>query len=807
MLAAISTRRLLSAAIAISLSSGAFAQSDSSSATTPQATNPQSAAKLQTVIVTGTRSDSRTESSSLAPIDVLPVAALQSTGTTDLAEALSRLIPSINFPRPSATDGTDAQRPAQLRGLSPDQVLVLVNGKRWHTSSIVNVNGTQGRGSAPVDLNTIPLAAIDHIEVLRDGASAQYGSDAIAGVINIILKGGAAGGSVEASGGQFNKGDGRQWQGAANFGIPLNDKAGWIRFTVQDGNSDFTNRAGYTALYPGQRYGDPSVQNKNLLINAQYTIAPNVEFYAFGDYSKRDSTSNELFRTASTAPTLYPNGFQPLLNVQAIDQSLVAGVRGKTDGGWRWDISGNYGGNRDSFHTLDTVNLAWLKDFGSSPSSFYDGQLASAQQAFNVDIAKDISVGWLPNPVTVAFGGQYLRQTYSIEAGDLDSYYASPSASGGAQGFGGWQPNSAGSSSRQSVAEYISLETNLTDKLGVSLAARHEHYSDFGNTTSGALSARYDFTDKVALRGTVSNGFRAPSLAQQDYSATSTTYQGTNGTLPAGLYQTGILPVNNQVAQLLGAEALKPERSQNISLGLVLNPTDNLNISIDAYQIKINNRIILSNTLNWSGSPATIAYLESNTGAINYTSAQYFTNAVNTRTQGLDLVASHSYQFGNGSTLRTTFGYNYNRSQVTDVKANPAQLDALGLQLQRVSRRDIRGILANSSPRSKINLGLDYQVSRWDFNANLTRYGGVTGYNTSSYLLDEVVAPRWLLDVAVNYNVDNWTFTLGSDNVTNQYPTKTANASNSRNGSLPYSNFSPFGFNGAYYYTKVVYHW
>lgn len=292
----------LPAAILLALAGNVTAQETDSPAKTK-------AKDLSAVIVTGTRSDSRTESSSLTPIDVVSAKVLQQTGTSELSTALARIIPSLNFPRPAAADSADTQRPAQLRGLSPDQVLVLVNGKRWHPGAILLNNGVIGRGSQPVDLNTIPMSAIDHIEVLRDGASAQYGSDAIAGVINIILKQGAAGGDVQISGGQYSAGDGRQWQGSANFGVPLGGDKGWLRFALQSGNQDHTNRAGVD-LRPGFpqlgvnfRQGDPDVHDNNLLLNAQYDITPDVQLYSFGHYGRRQSTSPAFSATASTRPS------------------------------------------------------------------------------------------------------------------------------------------------------------------------------------------------------------------------------------------------------------------------------------------------------------------------------------------------------------------------------------------------------------------------------------------------------------------------------------------------------------------------
>ena len=812
----------LPAAIALALSNAALAQDS-----TPP--SPAKTKDLSAVIVTGTRSDSRTESSSLTPIDVVSAKVLQQTGTNDLPTALARIIPSLNFPRPAAADTADSQRPAQLRGLSPDQVLVLVNGKRWHSGAILLNNGVIGRGSQSVDLNTIPLSAIDHIEVLRDGASAQYGSDAIAGVINIILKKGAKGGDVEVSGGQYSAGDGRQWQGSADFGIPLSDDKGWLRLTVQNGNEDYTNRAapdtraGYTGLGVNYRQGDPAVHDTNLLLNTQYDITPDVQFYAFGHFGRRETTSPAFFRYGTNAPKpnnalvgeIYPNGFLPLEHADSTDQSLVTGLRGTVDG-WRWDLSGNFGRNRVSYETQNSLNYAYLHDFGSTPTTFDDGILTAAQEAVDLDIAKDLSPSWLPNPVTVAFGAEYLRQTYSIDAGSLPSWYVGTSGvSGGAQGFAGWQPANAVDASRQDVAEYLDLETNLTDRLAVSAAVRHEHYNDFGNTTSGSLAGRFDFTDRFALRASASTGFRAPSLGQQYFSQISSLFYATGNSagLPAGIYNSGLVPVDSQIARLLGSQPLKPEKSENFTFGAVWNPTDALTLSADIYQIDIQNRIALSGAISTT-APSVVSYLAANgISNLNYSSVNYFTNAADTRTRGVDFVGTYLSDLGSAGTLSTTLSANHNQNKVTQVKANPAVLENLGVNFVRLNRQDIEGYLANSTPRSKLIISELYNVGNWGVTATLTRYGSYTSYvsNLASYnvatgVVDQTFSPKWLLDLALNYRLNNWTFTVGADDALDTYPDRNI-ANNTNNGTLPYSTFSPFGYNGAYVYGKVRYSW
>ncbi|MFK2877403.1 TonB-dependent receptor plug domain-containing protein [Rhodanobacter hydrolyticus] len=816
----------LAAAVLLALVGTPAAAQDNNNTSTTAA----NAKKLETVIVTGTRSANRTESSALTPIDVVSAQVLQQTGTTDLPTALARIIPSLNFPRPSAADTADTQRPAQLRGLSPDQVLVLVNGKRWHPGAMLLNNGVIGRGSQPVDLNTIPVSAIDHIEVLRDGASAQYGSDAIAGVINIILKKGAQGGDVEVSGGQYSAGDGRQWLGSANFGIPLGDDKGWMRFTVESGNEDNTNRAGpddrspaWEALGVNYRQGDPWVHSNNVMVNMQYDVTPDVQLYAFGHYGNRDSISPAFFRYGLNSPSpksplmaaYYPDGFLPLENSNSFDQSFVAGLRGTVDG-WRWDVSANEGANRVSYETQDTMNFAYYHDFGYSPTVFRDGILTAGQQSFDIDIAKDLNVSWLPNALTMAFGTEYRRQTYQIAPGDLASYYVGTSGvSGGAQGFAGWQPANAVDAARHDVAEYLDFETNLTDKLGASLAVRHEDYSDFGNTTSGSISLRYDFTDSFALRGTAGTGFRAPSLGQEYFSQISSLYYaaGNAAGLTPGIYNSGLVPATSQIAQLLGAQALKPEKSRNYTFGAVWNPTDTLNLSMDVYQIYIDNRIALSGAISTT-SPTVVNYLAAN-GVTNldYSSVDYFTNAGDTRTRGVDFVGTWVKDLGNIGTFTTTLSANYNQNVVTSVKPNPTVLSNLGVNFVRLNRQDIEGYLANSTPRSKLILGEQYGIGNWSFNGTLTRYGRYTSYvsNIASYnpttgVVDQTFTPKWVLDLSGSYRWQSWTFTLGVDDATDTYPDKNI-ASQSNNGTLPYSTFSPFGYNGAYVYGKVRYSW
>lgn len=795
----------LAAAVALALglpfATPAFAQDATNTATT-----------LDTVIVTGTRASDRTAIESSAPIDVISAETLAGSGTTELATALSRLLPSLNFPRPSLTDGTDAIRPAQLRGLSPDQTLVLVDGKRRHTSALLNVNGSQGRGSAAVDLNAIPMSAIDHIEVLRDGAAAQYGSDAIAGVINIVLKHGAKGGSVQAGYGQYSAGDGQHRDVSGDVGVDLGG-AGWLRLAAEVNDAEATNRSGvdFRARSYGSdssygkvnnRFGDPESTNYKLAINGAVDLSDNAEFYLTAMASRRVSESAASYRVGGSGTayaSVYPDGFLPLIQTDSRDQSLVAGVRGTSDGGWRWDVSGNYGKNTIDFDVYNTINSTLVAS-GDTRTHFYAGQLQYQQALFNADLAKEFDWG-LYSPVTVAFGTEYRREQYDIGAGEYGSY-VSDTTGAGSQGFTGFSPDDAGSHSRHSYAGYAELDADLSAKLNASAAVRYENYSDFGDTVSGKLALRYAFTDRLALRATVSNGFRAPSLAQQYYSAVSSTL------INGSYYQIRTLPTSSALAKLLGAKDLKAEKSLNYSLGLVAQPSDRVTLSLDLYQIEIKDRIVLSENVYGSN---VADYLES-LGVDGVAGFRYFTNAVDTRTRGADLVATWRLDAGPG-TLDLSASANYNRTEITHIDETSAELAALGFQT--IGRAE-KGRITKGSPRDKYVLGADYRLGNWDFNANLTRYGEVTTYSSSKgsdgKYLDQTFGAEWITNLAVSYRHGGWTYTVGGDNVFDVYPDKVrrenwGNPTSADSGLYLYSSYSPFGFNGAYVYAKAGYKW
>jgi iron complex outermembrane receptor protein len=784
-------------------------------ASAQQAAAPETEARtLDTLIVTGTRASDRTVAESTSPIDVITPEALQSTGTAELATALSRTLPSLNFPRLAISDGSDAVRPAQLRGLSPDHVLVLVNGKRYHSGALVNVNGTQGRSSSPVDLNTIPIAAIDRVEVLRDGASAQYGSDAIAGVINIVLKDDASGGSAGLRAGQYSAGDGRQYEATANAGFGLGAD-GFLNLTAQAGDQEQTDRARPFTGTPGattpplgrvvQRQGDPEVESYSASYNAEIAANDAVTLYSYGIHTRRDVLSNGFFRPAGdprNIPSIYPQGFLPQINNVSEDWGFVGGLRSTVFDDTDLDFSYTYGSNELTFDILNTLN----RSLGpTSPTQFYAGALEVRQHVLNFDLKTLLEVG-LAYPLTLSYGVEWRGDVFEQSPGEPLSYanggVIAPGQNApapGAQVFSGFRPQNSGEFDRHNYSVYAGLEGDLTEKLSAGIAARYENYSDFGDTTTGKITARYAFTDAVALRGTASTGFHAPSLQQQFFSSTATNFIVVPG-VGNTPFDIVTFRVTDPAGIALGAEPLKAEESTNYSLGLVLQPAERLYVTIDAYRIELEDRITLSENLT---SAAVRNFLNAN-GFPGVGGGRYFTNAIDTTTDGIDVVATYGFELGAGD-LELTGGYNYNKTRIDRVAPNPASLAAIDPNALRFGRVEI-GRFEVGAPRDKFLFGGTWKGSAWEFSANATRYGEITIRNASP-AQDQTFDPKWTLDLAATYRVGGFSFTLGGDNVLDEYPDEVLPL-NSTSGQLVYaSSAAPFGFNGAFVYGRIGYRW
>ncbi|MBK5256219.1 MAG: TonB-dependent receptor, partial [Vicinamibacteria bacterium] len=575
------------------------------------------------------------EAEGAVPVDIITAKQIEMTGATETMQVIQRLAPSFNFPRTTIADGSASVRPASLRGMGPDQVLVLINGKRRHTTALVHVNGTMGRGSTGADLNAIPVNAIERIEILRDGAAAQYGSDAIAGVINIVLKSGPSEARVslragttatdQGVGGDTTH-DGKLFDGGFNKGFKLGK--GWANVTAEYRDRGRTNRAGpdprdqivvgdagnNVVAQPSHWVGDAETTDYLTFINAQVPAGDTSFVYAFGGYSKRDAVAPGFYRRAlqftQNWPQIYPIGFLPLIETAIGDSSGTIGIRG-TKSDWFWDASLQGGRNSMDFNITNTLNASLGP---TSKTEFYAGTFVADQILGNIDLSREFEVG-LAGPLNVAFGTEFRREGYQIKAGEPDSYRdggvkASNGATAvpGAQVFPGFRPSNAVDKSRSNVALYADLEGDVASRVRMGAAGRFEHYSDFGSTVDGKVTLRIQASDQFVLRGAASTGFRAPSLAQSNFSAVSTNFINLpgQGTVPV---EVGTFAVASPVARVLGAQDLKAENTVQLTGGFAFTPSKSFDFTADYYDIKIDDRIVLSGNFTGGAITALLAPL------------------------------------------------------------------------------------------------------------------------------------------------------------------------------------------------------
>ncbi len=792
------------------------------------------AVQLDELVAVGTRRSNRTVTNSPVPVDVVTAQVIEATGLTETAQIIQRLAPSVNFPRTSIADGTDHMRPITLRGLAPDQVLVLINGKRRHNTSLVHVNGTVGRGSTSVDLNAIPASAIERIEVLRDGAAAQYGSDAIAGVVNIVLRSGvqqnlsATLGQVRSEENGRTHRDGEVVQVGGSLGTQLG-QTGFFTVSGEIRDRQRTNRA-----YPDARtqylagdsrnsnapvtsswQGDGDARDFGGFLNASYPLANGMELYSFGGVTFREGQAAGFFRRAlddRTVRSIYPDGFLPEIASEIWDVSGAAGARGSMQE-WRWDLSSVYGGNSFRF---DVVNSANASLGAASPREFYAGTIQFNQWTNNLDFSRELQVNALPSPVNVAFGAEFRLDRYEIEAGDPDSYrdggariLDGPNAGNqpalGSQVFPGFRPADEVNETRNNVAAYLDLESNLHERFLVNLAGRTERYSDFGSTLDGKVAARFEPIDGFALRGAIGTGFRAPSLAQSHFSATSTNFLVVNGVNTP--FDIRTFPVNTPAARLLGAQDLQPEKSLNFSGGVSLEPLSGLVVTADYYAINIDDRIVLSG--NFTG-PA-IRSLLAQQGLTGVAGGRYFTNAIDTETRGFDIVANYGVLLGDAGTLRFTGGYNQSRSKVTRVSSTPPELSAFQ---ETLFDRVERGRIEAGQPRNNINLTVNHAVRGFAVNLHNQRFGEVTAFNSrADGTLDQTFSAQWVTDLDLSYRLPRrLRVALGANNLLDVYPDEWKDFNQGLSGALTTSGIyrfpggvSPFGFNGRFVYLRLSY--
>ncbi len=782
----------LTLATMVFLTAAHSAPAAAGTATEEVASAPDDAA--ESIIVTGTRESNVRVRDSAAPIDVLPAAALQATGATDLRDALERVLPSLNHAA-FAGDYGALTNTVQLRGLSPDHVLILINGKRRHTTANIYADGGPLQGSAPVDLDLIPLSAIDHIEVLRDGAAAQYGSDAIAGVINIILKSGSQGGNFSANVGNYYDGGGFTAEGGGDAGIKFGDD-GFLHLSGDYDHHNHSVRSGAdsrTGAFDNDIFGDPEIERELAAYNAAKPLAGDAaEIYSFATYAHRDAQSYENYRLPNILPAIYPGGFSPLATIDENDFAATLGVRGSRFLGWRWDLSSTYGGDNDGLRVIHTGNPGLFAATGSTPTSFHVASFKITQWTNTLDLTRPVDLG-LSAPLNIAFGGEWRRETYKIRPGDPASY-----EHGGAQSEQGLSPVNAGSHSRSNSAGYIDLAANLSPHWQIDVAGRREHYTDFGDTTSGKLSTRYDFSPRFALRATATNGFRAPSLAQEFYAALGVSPTGASGQIAAG----------SPAAKALGAGTLQPEKSVSFSLGAVTEPIDGLHAAVDGYYIRITNRIVdggsyagqqAINALQQNGVTFPAGIVPADVTAV------FFSNGADTKTYGVDLTADYRTDLGSAGTVDWDLAANYNRTLLTRIG-----LDGNGNPLLDAQQA---AYLTSDSPESKIIFGGVWKMRGFLATLHEIRYGKTvsldqyyTGPNAFSItqFYESVNDPRYITNLEIGYAWSGFQWTVGANNLFNVYPKELPPAQRYL-GAQRFDAYTGVGIDGGYYYTRATY--
>jgi iron complex outermembrane receptor protein len=793
-----------------------------------QAAPPQDpeATEVDEVIVTGTRVAGRTRLDTIAPVDVISSEILERQGSTELAQGLANLAPSISFSRPSITDGTDTVRPATLRGLAPDQTLVLINGTRRHTSALVNVNGSIGRGSAAVDLNAIPSIAIDRVEVLREGASAQYGSDAIAGVINLRLREARSGGGAAFTYGQYftefatarlparSEEDGQTFTAAGWQGLPLGPE-GFLTVSAEYRDRNPTSRGDLDprlAPRPARitsRYGDPETTDATLYLNAGIPLQNAFELYGFAGYQQRQAESAATPRTWNNPNndlTVYPDGFLPLIAPTVDDFTVGAGLKGQI-AGFDMDLNLVFGSNEVAYRVEDSINGSLVPN---SPTSFDAGGLAYDQFVLGLDLVRRYDVG-LFEPLNVAFGAEARREHFEIFAGELASYQfvpGRPNTGAGSQGFIGFRPSNEVDENRHSFGVYLDIDAQVTERLNLNGAVRFEDFSDFGNTTTGKIAGRYDFNDAFAIRAAASTGFRAPALQQSYFTATAINFIIIGGVSTP--VEVTTFPATDPVAQSLGARPLQAEESTNFSAGIVFRQGP-FELTVDAYKIEITDRIVLSENLLGSptGNATSLAIYNllnppGSGGSVG--GGRFFINGVDTTTEGVDIVGRYRQDYSDTGRIDFTLAANLNTTDVTRVPAIPTGVPIPNppVLFDRINVLTFE----EGTPKEKFVFTADLSDGPLGVTFKTQYFSDVLHpFSNTNTAFDVHTGDKVLLDFEGRYDFnDRVQLAIGVNNATDEYPDFTPAAVNS-NGALAFSNYSPFGFNGRFVYGRLSLNW
>jgi iron complex outermembrane receptor protein len=777
----------------------------------PAPTDEPSAQPSEEVVVTGTRSRSRTVVTTPVPVDIVTQEDLEQAGALggEFGQALQNTVPSFNMQRQSNSGTADIVRPAQLRGMSPDQVLVLVNGKRRHTTAVTTTEAKTGRGTAPVDFNSIPSNAIRRVEVLRDGAGAQYGSDAIAGVINVILDDKPDGVEVDASYGFHDTSfeptheditDGETWIVQGSAGIPIGVDGAYLRAGFEYKDRDQTNRAGFDEvpffedpanipLVGGQRNfrpGDGASENTNLWFNGAVPIGGGLEIYSFGTLNDRNAEGTGFFRYPvgfQNIPSVYPDGYRPITTGDNQDIALTTGLR-SDEGAWAWDISANYGRNEFKGGVRNTLNPSLGP---SSPTKFFTGSFENELYTLNADASREFDIG-LFAPATLSFGAEYRREAFQSHAGDPLSYEAGPFADSlaiGAQAGSGLRPEETRDLDRDVIGVYAEFSADLADNLFIDVAARYENSSDYDDTLAGKAAMRWEFLPNVALRASVSNSYRAPSLVQIGFVTSSTSF-GEGGQLTS----VGTLAVDDPLARALGARDLDAEKAVAYSGGFTASLDDEFYFSVDGYHIAVDDRVTLSERIDASSAPVAVQPIFA---ARNITAANFFTNAIDTETNGVDVVATYVVDEVWGGVLDLSAAYSYAETEIVAVR-NLGPVTVIGVEESNT--------IEGAAPKHRFIFTATWTDEIVSALARLTYQGETTRiFNFGGgFEPEQTYGGEWQVDVELGWQVnENINLYAGVSNLLDEYPDRSI-ADISYFGNFPYDVLSPIGFNGRYLY-------
>ena len=803
----------------------------------------QEGAQLEEVVVTGTRRAARSVYDSAAPIDVISGEDFRNQGGNDMTDLIRNVVPSYNVNAQPISDAASVIRPANMRGLAPDHTLVLVNGKRRHRASVITWlgNGVSDGAQGP-DISPIPAIALKQVEVLRDGASAQYGSDAIAGVMNFILKDYDEGGVIEVKYGEFSEDSESIYSVSGNIGLPITSD-GFFNASFEYGESDDTDRSvqrndaaaliagGNTAVKnPAQIWGSPEVNDDiKTIFNMGVAVSDSAEIYAFGNYAYKEVDGGFYFRNPDTRAAVFspddgvtrlvgditgdmsgncpvvpvgddqalqdiianpdcfvfngqfPGGFTPRFGADVKDASLIAGLRGNLDSGINYDVSASFGWNDSDFFIYNTVNSSLGPN---TPTSFDPGDYTQTEYNFNADFGYGLDVGFLASDLNIAGGFEYRSEEFEITAGQTESWDFGPLAdqgfSAGSNGFPGFSPEISGDWDRANSAVYLDLETDVTNNWLVGAAVRWEDYDDFGSTVNGKFSTHFSIVDWFGIRGTVSTGFRAPTPGQQNASNTSTVFD----TSINELVNEGVIPPSSIVAQQRGGKELKEEESTSYTAGVVFQ-WKNLSITADYYNIEVDDRIAVSQQFTLTDQEREDLINAGITAAGNITSFSFFVNDFDTTTEGFDVVATYAADILGGN---TDFNLAFNHNETSVDSYDPALIDD-----NRINE------LENGLPENRVNFGVTHLMNDWRFTvrSNWTDewFDSEDGETYDSYATH---------DIEIAYSFDNGlTLMGGGQNFTDETPDKNPGAADGVGNK--YSQFAPLGFNGAFWYGRVSY--